>query len=166
MFESGYLICSDIPPVKIRGCILGEGRLTCVKHMNDRGVLGFLRVQRLAAETSEHKHPRAHGRHRVARSWRRRRSHFLEHIPSLVCEFGMRRGARHQYQLKGKGHSLDTLKAPRSPRSFPSTPLPPKTYTTSSTIAAEWPSRGEGMKPMQVNSVHVLVLVSNAQVSL
>ena len=40
---------------------------------------------------------------------------------------------------------LVILKAARSSRSLPSTPLPPKTYMTSSTKVAECPSRGTGI---------------------
>jgi hypothetical protein len=47
-------------------------------------------------------------------------------------------------------HRLDEMrKAARSPRSVPSSVLPPKIYMTSLTKAAEWPSRGAGMYPIQ-----------------
>jgi hypothetical protein len=68
----------------------------------------------------------------------------------------------HQRQL----YILEILKAARSPRSLPSTPLPPKTYTTSSTRAAAWPSRGDGINPIHCNSDHLRVLISKAHVSL
>ena len=50
---------------------------------------------------------------------------------------------------------LEILNAARSPRSAPSSVRPPKTYMTSSTIVAAWPSLGAGMYPMQSNWVHV-----------
>jgi len=41
--------------------------------------------------------------------------------------------------------ALEILNAAKSSRSLPSTPRPPKTYMTSSTSVAAWPSRGTGM---------------------
>lgn len=61
---------------------------------------------------------------------------------------------------------LEILNAAKSPKSLPSTPRPPKTYITSSTKAAAWPSRGTGINPMQVNSRHVREGTSKHHVSL
>lgn len=52
------------------------------------------------------------------------------------------------------------LNAAKSPKSAPSSVLPPKTYMTSSTSAAAWPSRGDGMYPMQSNRDHMFVIGS------
>ena len=55
-------------------------------------------------------------------------------------------------------HLFEVMRnAARSPRSVPSSVLPPKIYITSLTNAAEWPSRGAGMYPIQSCWVQELV---------
>src|SRR5882757_5961400 len=102
----------------------------------------------------------------MPRSPTRRWTHVLKHVPSLIYHEHPSVAVTKIKYVTQEQNLLDILNAAKSLRSFPSTPRPPNMYITLPTMAAAWPSRGEGMKPMHCNSVHFPVCMLNDQVSL